>query len=440
MIEDEFASLNINGQEFQLPIKKSTCGPDVIDISSLYKISGYFTYDPGFMSTASCSSEITFIDGNKSILKHRGYNIEDLAENCDFLEIVFLLLYKKLPNRTEYNSFSQKILENSLVNENLFNIFDCFSIESHPMSILISAMGAMSSFYWNKFDSANKEEREAISIIAIAQIPIIAVMIYKYLTCQKFIYPSAKLGYAENFLYMIKSSPMNQASVDAKIFKILSKALNKVLILHADHEQNASTSTVRTVASSGTNLFACLSSGVSSLWGHLHGGANEAVVKMLEQIQTVENIPFYIKKAKSPEDDFRLMGFGHRVYKNFDPRARVLKDNCTEILKNISQEMSVDKNSYNKLMIAQELEKIALNEEYFITRKLYPNVDFYSGIIYETLGIPSRMFTVMFAIARCAGWVAQWNEFFEEGDLRLSRPRQLYKGSQGQKFIKMKDR
>ncbi|MGC0371458.1 MAG: hypothetical protein DGJ47_000147 [Rickettsiaceae bacterium] len=416
-MDNKFAELKIKDKIYKLPIRQASIGPDVIDVSKLYTDSGYFTYDPGFMSTASCTSSITYIDGNNGILKHRGHDIKDLAQNNDYLQVVHLLLKGNLPSQEQYSDFRDDIYEHSLVNEQIRNIFSAFRHSAHPMAVILSVVGSLSAFYYDTIDMNSVQGRETSARRIIAKMPTIAAMAYKYSQSQAFVYPREELGFTENFLYMMFSTPGRKYQVN----KVLAKALEKIFILHADHEQNASTSTVRTAGSSGPNAFACVSAGVASLWGPAHGGANEAVMNMLKKIGDVKNIPEYIEKAKDKNDPFRLMGFGHRVYKNYDPRAAVLRETCHEVLAELGQLKG------NPLLeIAQELEKIALNDQYFIDRKLYPNVDFYSGLIYEAMGIPSQMFTALFAIARTSGWMAHWQEMWQDPEYRIARPRQLY--------------
>ena len=375
-MSEEFAELKINNKTYKLPIRKASIGSDVIDVSQLYKDTGYFTYDPGFMSTASCTSSITYIDGEKGVLRHRGYEIAELAERKDFLEVAYLLLNGDLPNKGEYSVFREKVATHSLVNEQIRNIFGAFRHSAHPMAIILSVVGSLSAFYHDTIDMNTKEGRELSSIRMIAKMPTISAMTYKYSTGQAFVYPNDELAFSENFLHMMFATPNKKYHVNP----VLAKSLDKIFILHADHEQNASTSTVRTAGSSGPDPFACVSAGIASLWGPAHGGANEAVINMLKKIGTVENIPKYIQKAKDPNDPFRLMGFGHRIYKNYDPRAAVLRKTCQEVLSELGQLKG------NPMFdIAMELEKIALNDEYFIEKKLYPNVDFYSGIIYQAM-------------------------------------------------------
>jgi len=414
----EFAELKIGDNTYQFPILKSSIGPDVIDINKLYSQTGYFTYDPGFMSTASCESSITYIDGDVGILRYRGYDIKDLAEKCSFLEVVYVLLNGELPTAPQLDKFVKKITCHSLVNEQLHNLIRGFRHSAHPMAILLSSFGSLSSIYHDVLNIHNKEEREMAAIRMIAKIPTIAAMAHKYSIGQPFMYPQNHLDYCENFLHMMFATPCEPYKVNP----VMARALNKIFILHADHEQNASTSTVRTAGSSAANPFACISAGIASLWGPAHGGANEAVINMLKAIKSPENIPAFIEKAKDKNSQSRLMGFGHRVYKNYDPRASVLRETCREVLAELGQ------HNNPLLAIATELERIALSDEYFIERKLYPNVDFYSGIIYEAMQIPSQMFTVLFAVARASGWVAQWLEMHNDSQQKISRPRQLYTG------------
>lgn len=422
----KFAELKIGSKVFNLPIKKASIGPDVIDVSKIYSSTGYFTFDPGFMSTASCQSNITYIDGDEGILRHRGYDIIDLAEKCNFLEVSYVLLHGELPTKEQYYSFSNNLVHHSLVNEQLRNLFRAFRHSAHPMAMTLAAVGSLSAFYHDVLDIRDAEEREMAAIRMIAKMPTIAAMAYKYSIGQPFMYPNNSLSFSENFLYMMFATPCEEYKVNP----VLSKALDKIFILHADHEQNASTSTVRLSGSSGANPFACISAGIASLWGPAHGGANEAVINMLQEISTVERIPDFIAKAKDKNSGFRLMGFGHRVYKNYDPRATVLRETCKEVLSELGQ-----LKSNPLLQIAMELEKIALNDEYFIERKLYPNVDFYSGIIYQAMQIPSQMFTVLFAVARTVGWIAQWKEMQEDDEHKISRPRQLYTGHAKREFL-----
>ena len=414
----------------ELKILKGSLGPDVIDIRNLYNQTGLFTYDPSYGATSSCESSITFIDGDEGVLLHRGYPIEQLAEKSSFLEIAYLLLNGELPNKNEYNKFSSIITNHTMVHEQFLNFYQGFRRDAHPMAILCAATGAMSAFYNDSGDINDPIQRKITINRLIAKIPTLAAMAYKYSIGQPFVYPDNNLSYAENFLKMCFSVPAQ----DFKSRKILSDAIEKIFILHADHEQNASTSTVRLAGSSGANLFACISAGIASLWGPAHGGANEAVLKMLNEIQNEKNIPNYLKKARDKNDPFRLFGFGHRVYKNYDPRAKVMQKTCHEVL----ELLGIKDDPLLKL--AMKLEKIALEDSYFIEKKLYPNVDFYSGIILKAIGFPTSMFTVLFAVARTVGWVAQWNEMIEDPNQRIGRPRQLYTGSKKRNFIDIKNR
>ena len=414
----------------ELKILKGSLGPDVIDIRNLYNQTGLFTYDPSYGATSSCESSITFIDGDEGVLLHRGYPIEQLAEKSSFLEIAYLLLNGELPNKDEYNKFSSIITNHTMVHEQFLNFYQGFRRDAHPMAILCAATGAMSAFYNDSGDINDPIQRKITINRLIAKIPTLAAMAYKYSIGQPFVYPDNNLSYAENFLKMCFSVPAQ----DFKSRKILSDAIEKIFILHADHEQNASTSTVRLAGSSGANLFACISAGIASLWGPAHGGANEAVLKMLNEIQNEKNIPNYLKKARDKNDHFRLFGFGHRVYKNYDPRAKVMQKTCHEVL----ELLGIKDDPLLKL--AMKLEKIALEDSYFIEKKLYPNVDFYSGIILKAIGFPTSMFTVLFAVARTVGWVAQWNEMIEDPNQRIGRPRQLYTGSKKRDFIDIKNR
>ncbi|HEB79755.1 MAG TPA: citrate (Si)-synthase, partial [Rhodospirillales bacterium] len=391
---------NRTGEKHDFPILTGSAGPDVIDVRKLYAQTGLFTYDPGFKSTASCDSTITFIDGEKGILRHRGYAIEELAEKSNFLEVCYLLLYGDLPNSEQMNEFYGYITYHTLLHEQMYNFFKGFRRDSHPMAIMCGAAGALSAFYHDSTDINDPRCCEVATHRLIAKMPTIASVSYKYSVGQPFVYPRNDLSYSENFLHMMFSTPCEENGVNP----VLARAMDRLLILHADHEQNASTSSVRLASSSDANPFACIAAGIASLWGPAHGGANEAVLNMLLEIGTKDRIPEFIKRAKDRNDPFRLMGFGHRVYKNYDPRAKVLKESCDEVL----DELGVKNDSL--LELAMELERIALKDDYFIEKKLFPNVDFYSGIIYRAMGIPVSMFTVMFAMARTAGWVAQWKE------------------------------
>ena len=425
------AQLSIQGgASVEFPIYKAVEGASVIDISKLYASTGHFTFDPGFLSTASCESEITYIDGDKGILRYRGYDIADLAGKANFLETAYLLNYGDLPNVKQKQWFEHTINRHTMVHEQLQFLYRGFPRRSHPMAIMVGAVASLSAFYHDSLDIHNPEERELAMLRMIAKMPTLAAMCYKYSVGQPFMYPSNDLGFCENFLHMMFATPCENYKVNPTI----ANAMEKIFILHADHEQNASTSTVRLAGSSGANPFACIGAGIASLWGPAHGGANEAVIQQLTEIGDVKNIPHFIKRAKDKADPFRLMGFGHRVYKNYDPRAAVLRKSCHEVLSELGQQ------DEPLLKIAMELEKIALNDEYFIERKLYPNVDFYSGIIYRALGIPTALFTVLFAVARTAGWVAQWKEMIEDPALKIGRPRQLFVGAQPRKFIQLPKR
>ena len=413
---DKYATLMIPGKDpIKLPILKGTLGPEVIDIRELGK-QGYFTYDPGFVSTASCMSRITFIDGKKGILLYRGYPIDQLATKCDYLQVCYLLFKGELPNKEQYQTFVHRIKHHTLVHTQMESLFQAFRRDSHPMAVLCGVAGALSAFYHDSLDIYDPEHRELTAIRLIAKMPTLAAMSYKYSIGHPFVYPRNELSYTGNFLHMMFSTPCEEYKVNP----IVEKALDRIFTLHADHEQNASTSSVRLAGSSGANPYACIAAGVASLWGPAHGGANEACLRMLEEIGSVDRIPQYIARAKDKNDPFRLFGFGHRVYKTFDPRAIVMRDTCHEVLD------ALHKDDNPLLAVATELEKIALSDEYFIERNLYPNVDFYSGIILNAIGIPTSMFTVIFAIARTIGWISHWNEMRQTADSRLGRPRQIY--------------
>ena len=425
------AQLTVNGKPaVEFPIYKAVEGANVIDISKLYASTGHFTFDPGFLSTASCDSEITYIDGDKGILRYRGYDIADLAAKSDYLETAYLLNYGDLPNKQQSAWFKNSITYHTMVHEQLHFLYRGFPRRAHPMAIMVGAVASLSAFYHDSLDIHNPEERELAMFRMIAKMPTLAAMCHKYSVGQPFIYPKNELGFCENFLHMMFATPCEEYKVNP----VIADAMEKIFILHADHEQNASTSTVRLAGSSGANPFACIGAGIASLWGPAHGGANEAVINQLQEIGDVKNIPHFIKRVKDKNDNFRLMGFGHRVYKNYDPRAAVLRKACYDVLKELGQE------DEPLLKIAMELENIALNDEYFISRKLYPNVDFYSGIIYRALGIPTAMFTVLFAVARASGWVAQWKEMIEDPTMKIGRPRQLFIGAQPRKFITLDKR
>ena len=417
---DKYATLMIPGKDpIKLPILKGTLGPEVIDIRELGK-QGYFTYDPGFVSTASCMSRITFIDGKKGVLLYRGYPIDQLATKCDYLQVCYLLFKGELPNKEQYQNFVHRIKHHTLVHTQMESLFQAFRRDSHPMAVLCGVAGALSAFYHDSLDIYDPEHRELTAIRLIAKMPTLAAMSYKYSIGHPFVYPRNELSYTGNFLHMMFSTPCEEYKVNP----IVEKALDRIFTLHADHEQNASTSSVRLAGSSGANPYACIAAGVASLWGPAHGGANEACLRMLEEIGSVDRIPQYIARAKDKNDPFRLFGFGHRVYKTFDPRAIVMRDTCHEVLD------ALHKDDNPLLAVATELEKIALSDEYFIERNLYPNVDFYSGIILNAIGIPTSMFTVIFAIARTIGWISHWNEMRQTADSRLGRPRQIYTGKE----------
>ncbi len=419
-----------NGEPIELPVLSGTIGPDVIDIRTLYGGTGMFTYDPGYTSTASCESRITFIDGDKGELLYRGYPIEQLAENADFLEVCYLLLYGELPDAAQSAKFSNDVTYHTMVHEQVNLFFRGFRRDAHPMAVMVGVVGALSAFYHDSSDIEDPYQRMVASYRLIAKMPTIAAMAYKFSIGQPFIYPRNDLNYAENFLHMMFAVPCEPYRVNP----ILAKAMDLILILHADHEQNASTSTVRLAGSSGANPFACTAAGVASLWGPAHGGANEAVLKMLEEIDSFDRIPEFIERAKDKDDPFRLMGFGHRVYKNYDPRAKIMRETCHEVL----DELGVHDEPL--LKIALELEKIALQDDYFVERNLYPNVDFYSGIILRAMGIPRRLFTAVFAVARTVGWIAQWSEMIEDPSQKIGRPRQIYTGPARRDYVPVDQR
>jgi len=403
----------------EFPVMAGSMGPEVVDIRSLHARSGVFTYDPGYFSTASCSSKITFIDGDAGILLYRGYPIEQLARQCDFMEVCYLLMNGELPTSEQKISFDYTIKEHTMVHEQLARFYTGFRRDAHPMAVMVGVVGALSAFYHDAMDISDAAQRELSAFRLVAKLPTITAMAYKYNIGQPFIYPRNNLNYAENFLHMMFATPAEEY----KSNPVLARALDRILILHADHEQNASTSTVRLSGSSGANPFACISAGIACLWGPAHGGANEACLNMLEEIGDVSRIGEYIKRAKDKNDSFKLMGFGHRVYKNFDPRAKLMRETCHEVL----NELGLQNDPLFKL--ALELEKIALEDEYFISKKLYPNVDFYSGIVQRALGIPVSMFTAIFAMARTVGWIAQWSEMISDPEYKIGRPRQLYTGA-----------
>ncbi|BBU95076.1 MULTISPECIES: citrate synthase [Providencia] len=407
--------------DIDLDILSPTIGQDVIDVRTLGS-KGFFTYDPGFTSTASCESKITYIDGEQGILLHRGFPIDQLATEASYLEVCYILLYGEAPTQEQYDVFKNTVTRHTMIHEQITRMLNGFRRDSHPMAVLCGVTGALAAFYHDALDVNNPRHREITAYRLLSKMPTVAAMCYKYSIGQPFVYPRNDLSYAGNFLHMMFSTPCEEYTVNP----VLERAMDRILILHADHEQNASTSTVRTAGSSGANPFACIAAGIASLWGPAHGGANEACLRMLEEIQTVEHIPAFIERAKDKNDSFRLMGFGHRVYKNHDPRATVMRETCHEVLNELGLNDSL-------LEVAMELERIALNDPYFIEKKLYPNVDFYSGIILKAMGIPSSMFTVIFAIARTIGWIAHWNEMHDDG-LKIARPRQLYTGYDKREF------
>lgn len=407
--------------DIDLDILSPTIGQDVIDVRTLGS-KGFFTYDLGFTSTASCESKITYIDGDQGILLHRGFPIDQLATEASYLEVCYILLYGEAPTQEQYDVFKNTVTRHTMIHEQITRMLNGFRRDSHPMAVLCGVTGALAAFYHDALDVNNPRHREITAYRLLSKMPTVAAMCYKYSIGQPFVYPRNDLSYAGNFLHMMFSTPCEEYTVNP----VLERAMDRILILHADHEQNASTSTVRTAGSSGANPFACIAAGIASLWGPAHGGANEACLRMLEEIQTVEHIPAFIERAKDKNDSFRLMGFGHRVYKNHDPRATVMRETCHEVLNELGLNDSL-------LEVAMELERIALNDPYFIEKKLYPNVDFYSGIILKAMGIPSSMFTVIFAIARTIGWIAHWNEMHDDG-LKIARPRQLYTGYDKRQF------
>jgi citrate synthase len=429
-MSEKKAILTVDGKTAELPIREGSLGHDVIDITTLYNQTGLFTYDPGFTATASCRSTITYIDGDKGELLYRGYPIQDLAEHSTFLEVAYLLLNGELPKTDEYETFVHTISNHSMMHEQIRTFYQGFRRDAHPMAVMVGVVGALSAFYHDSLDIHDGEQRQLASHRMIAKVPTIAAMAYKYSLGQPFVYPQNHLSYSANFLHMLFSLPTAPYHVDP----ILSKAMDRILILHADHEQNASTSTVRLAGSSQANPFACMAAGIAALWGPAHGGANEAVLNMLGEIGHKDHIPEFIKRAKDKHDPFRLMGFGHRVYKNYDPRAKIMRDTCYEVLE------ALDKKDEPLLELAMELERIALEDEYFVSKKLYPNVDFYSGIIFQAMGIPTSMFTVLFAVARTVGWISQWKEMMEDPNQRIGRPRQLYCGPFSRAYVPLKER
>jgi citrate synthase len=428
--QEESATLTLGNKRYDLPVKKGSLGPDVVDIGHLYRDAGIFTYDPGFTSTAACESEITFIDGDEGILLYRGYPIDQLAEHGDFLETCYLLYYGDLPTPAQRREFENAITMHTMIHEQMSRFYQGFRRDAHPMAVMVGVVGAMSAFYHDSTDINDPKQREIASRRMIAKLPTIAAMAYKYYIGQPFVYPKNELSYAANYLRMCFAVPCEEYKVNP----ILARAMDRIFILHADHEQNASTSTVRLAGSSGANPFACIAAGIACLWGPAHGGANEAALKMLEEIGDVNKIPAFIDKVKDKNSHIRLMGFGHRVYKNYDPRAKIMQKTAHEVL----GELGIKDDPL--LDVARELERVALNDSYFIERKLYPNVDFYSGIILRALGFPMSMFTVLFAVARTVGWIAQWKEMIEDPSQRIGRPRQLYTGAPHRDYVQMSKR
>lgn len=421
---ESVATLKVNGKEVaELPILQGTAGKDVIDIRALGG-KGYFTYDPGFLATASCESSITYIDGDKGVLEYRGYPIENLANDADYLEVCYLLLNGDAPTKEQYEEFSNTITNHTMVHEKLVHFFHGFLPDAHPMAMLCGVVGALSSFYHSDLDIEDGEQRKRSAHRLIAKMPTIAAMAYKYSMGQPFVYPRNELSYSENFLHMMFSVPAEEYKVNP----VIANAMDKIFTLHADHEQNASTSTVRLAGSSGANPYACIAAGVASLWGPAHGGANEACLIMLEEIGTLDRVDEFVARAKDKNDSFRLMGFGHRVYKNFDPRATVMRESCHQVLKELGVKDPL-------LDVAMALEKVALEDPYFIEKKLYPNVDFYSGIILKAIGIPRSMFTVIFAMSRTVGWISHWDEMLSQPGQKIGRPRQKYTGEINREFV-----
>ena len=423
-MSNETAKMSVGGKDFEFPVLKATTGPDVIDIRKLYAQTDNFTFDPGFTSTASCESDLTFIDGGKGVLLHGGYPIGQLAENSSFMETSYLLLNGALPSKNELEEFKATITNHTMLHEQLATFFSGFRRDAHPMAIMCGVVGALSAFYHDSTDINDPEHRKISSHRLIAKMPTIAAMAYKYSIGQPFVYPDNTLSYPGNFLRMTFGVPAEEYKVDP----VIERAMDRIFILHADHEQNASTSTVRLAGSSGANPFACIAAGIACLWGPAHGGANEAALNMLREIGTVDRIPEYIARAKDKNDPFRLMGFGHRVYKNYDPRATVMQKTADEVLTKLGVTDPI-------FDVARELEQIALNDPYFVEKKLYPNVDFYSGIILSAIGFPTEMFTVLFALARTVGWVAQWNEMISDPGQKIGRPRQLYTGPEQRDYV-----
>ena len=427
---NQSAKLALGDKSAELTLRSGTIGPDLVDIASLYKNTGLFTYDPGFTSTASCESKITYIDGDEGVLLHRGYPIDQLAERGDFLETCYLLLYGELPTASEKADFVYHVTRHTMVHEQMSRFYTGFRRDAHPMAVMVGSVGALSAFYHDSTDITDPHQRMVASIRMIAKTPTLAAMAYKYHIGQPFVYPRNDLSYAENFLHMCFAVPCEPYQINP----VLARAMDRIFILHADHEQNASTSTVRLAGSSGANPFACIAAGIACLWGPAHGGANEAALNMLAEIGSKDRIPEFVARAKDKNDPFRLMGFGHRVYKNYDPRAKIMQQTCHEVL----NELGIKDDPL--LEVAMELEHIALNDEYFIEKKLYPNVDFYSGITLKALGFPTTMFTVLFAVARTVGWIAQWKEMIEDPHQRIGRPRQLYTGAAQRDYVSIGER
>ena len=430
MAKDSYTLTSPVGTSMELPVRKGTIGPDVLDIGRLYREQGVFTYDPGFVATGSCESSITYIDGDEGVLLYRGYPVVQLAERSSFIEVAYLLLYGELPTPEELSRFDTSIRTHTMLNEGMLRFFNGFRYDAHPMAMLSAVVGSMSAYYHDTMDVNHPDAREVFTHRIIAKLPTIAAAAYKLTAGQPFIYPRNDLGYCENLLHMFFAVPAQPYRID----EVAARAIDLLFVLHADHEQNCSTSTVRMAGSSGANPYSAIAAGIAALWGPAHGGANEAVLKMLNQIGDAKNIPKYVAKARDRDDPFRLMGFGHRVYKNFDPRAKIIREMCHKVLKQMGR------NDTPLFDLALELERVALSDDYFIEKNLYPNVDFYSGIIYRALGIPTSMFTVMFAIARTVGWVAHWREMITDPNGRISRPRQLYTGPVQRDYIPVEER
>ncbi len=430
MSQDVYRLIGPRGNEMELPVHRGTTGPDVVDVARLYREKGVFTYDPGFVSTASCKSDITFIDGEEGVLMYRGYPVEQLAAKSSFIEVCYLLLHGSLPSQAELDEFENTIRRHTMLNEGMLNFFKGFRYDAHPMAMLSAVVGSMSAYYHDEMDASNPDHRDIFAHRILAKLPTIAAAAYKLNIGQPFIYPRNDLNYAENFLHMMFAVPAEPYEIDP----VASEALDLLFILHADHEQNCSTSTVRMAASSRANPYSAIAAGISALWGPAHGGANEAVLRMLNEIGDVKNISKYVAKAKDKNDPFRLMGFGHRVYKNFDPRATIIREMCHKVLDQLDRE---DTPLFD---LARELEQVALHDDYFKERNLYPNVDFYSGIIYKALGIPTSMFTVMFAMGRSVGWVAHWREMITDPKNKIARPRQLYVGEAKRDYVEIENR